>query len=173
MSLSDYEKISIIKMLENPPKEPDMTKLAPVMNSLFPEITKKIKDAYVNETDVTEWTREANELLIKQKVEDQVRVCGNDTHICCQIAPDFLSGLSDLTIVEQDSEGSHNILLGNQSGNGCNGRLPVSPSQWNKDPGNASSDSGQNTIVDLLIRQHAELSIHYTKVGGKPDNDGG
>ena len=73
MSLSDYEKISIIKMLENPPKEPDMTKLAPVMNSLFPEITKKIKDAYVNETDVTEWTREANELLIKQKVEDQVR----------------------------------------------------------------------------------------------------
>ena len=43
------------------------------MNSLFPEITKKIKDAYVNETDVTEWTREANELLIKQKVEDQVR----------------------------------------------------------------------------------------------------
>ena len=73
MSLSDYEKISIIKMLENPPKEPNMTKLAPIMNSLFPEITKKIKDAYVNETDVTEWTREANEILIKQKVEDQVR----------------------------------------------------------------------------------------------------
>ena len=73
MTLSDYEKISIIKMLENPPKEPNMTKLAPIMNSLFPEITKKIKDAYVNETDVTEWTREANEILIKQKVEDQVR----------------------------------------------------------------------------------------------------
>ncbi len=73
IALSDYEKISIIRMLENPPKEPNMTKLAPVMNALFPEITKKIRAAYVNETDVSEWTREANELLIKQKVEDQVR----------------------------------------------------------------------------------------------------
>ena len=73
ISLSDYERISIIKMLENPPKEPNMTKLAPVMNALFPEITRKIRAAYVNETDVNEWTREANEILIKQKVEDIVR----------------------------------------------------------------------------------------------------
>ncbi len=73
IAISDYEKISIIKMLENPPKEPNMTKLAPLMNALFPEITKKIKAAYINETNVSEWTREANEVLIEKKIDDQVR----------------------------------------------------------------------------------------------------
>ena len=73
LRLTDYEKISIIQMLENPPKEPNMTKLAPVMSALFPDIKKTIQKAYVNETDVTEWTREANEILIKYKLDDQVR----------------------------------------------------------------------------------------------------
>lgn len=73
LSLSDYERVSIIKMLENPPKEPNMTKLAPVMNALFPEITETIKKAYVNEADVREWTREANDILTKHRLEDQVR----------------------------------------------------------------------------------------------------
>lgn len=73
IALSDYETVSIIKLLENPPKEPNMTKLAPIMHALFPEVTQKIKDAYTNETDETEWTREANEMLIRQRVDDQVR----------------------------------------------------------------------------------------------------
>ena len=73
IKLTDYETITIIKMLENPPKEPNMTKLAPVMNALFPDIKKTIQKAYVNETDVTEWTREANEILIKYNLDDQVR----------------------------------------------------------------------------------------------------
>ena len=71
--LSDYEIISIIKMLEKPPKEPDMTKLAPVMNALFPDIKKMIQRAFINENDIREWTREANEMLIKYKLDDQVR----------------------------------------------------------------------------------------------------
>ena len=73
IELSDYEKISIIKMIENPPKEPNMLKLAPIMHALFPDINKSIKKSFVNETDVTQWTKEANEILIKYKLEDQVR----------------------------------------------------------------------------------------------------
>ncbi len=71
--ITDYEIITILKLMENPPKEPDMTKLAPVMNALFPDIKNTIKRAYANETDVTEWTREANETLLKYKLDDQVR----------------------------------------------------------------------------------------------------
>ena len=73
LKLSSYERIMIINILSNPPKEPDMTKLAPIMNSLFPEITDSIKKSYANETDESEWTRRANEILINKNVEDQVR----------------------------------------------------------------------------------------------------
>ena len=73
LNLTSYEKVSIIRMMANPPKEPDMTKLAPIMNALFPDITQKIEDAYMNEVDVCEWTRGVNELLSKEKIDDQVR----------------------------------------------------------------------------------------------------
>ena len=73
MHLSDYETISILRMMENPPKEPNMTKMAPIMNSLFPDIKNSIKKAYINETDVTEWTRAANDILIRYQLDDQVR----------------------------------------------------------------------------------------------------
>lgn len=73
IKLSDYEKVSIISILSNPPKEPNMIQLAPVMNSLFPEIKEMIKEAFLKEADVTEWTREANENLMRYKIDDQVR----------------------------------------------------------------------------------------------------
>ena len=34
---------------------------------------EEIKEAYTNESDITEWTREANENLMKYKIDDQVR----------------------------------------------------------------------------------------------------
>lgn len=73
LKISDYMTLTIIKMIENPPKEPNMKAIAPIMNELFPSITKCIKSAYNNEADVTEWAREANEILLKYSVEDQVR----------------------------------------------------------------------------------------------------
>lgn len=73
LNLSAFERISILKVLSNPPKEPNMMKLAPVMNSLFPDITDVIKKSYANETEESEWTREANDILIKHRVDDQVR----------------------------------------------------------------------------------------------------
>lgn len=73
LPISDYEEVLILKLLENPPKEPNMTKLAPAMNALFPDITKTIKQSYANEAEESEWTREANEVLLKYKIDDQVR----------------------------------------------------------------------------------------------------
>lgn len=73
LKVSDYITVSVLKMLENPPYEPNMKKLAPIMGALFPEVTKSIKRAFINEADVTEWTREANEILLKYHIDDQVR----------------------------------------------------------------------------------------------------
>ena len=73
LHLSDFMVVSVLKLMENPPAEPNMKKLAPIMNALFPEIKQSIKTAIVNEADVTQWTRGANEMLIKYNVDDQVR----------------------------------------------------------------------------------------------------
>lgn len=73
LKLSDYTIVMILKLMENPPKEPNMKKFAPIMNALFPDIKKSIRKAFVNEADVTEWTREANEILTKYVIDDQVR----------------------------------------------------------------------------------------------------
>ena len=73
IGLSDYETISIINLLKNPPKEPNMKQLAPVMAMLFPEIKESVRQSYIKEDDVTELTREADEMLIKYAVDDQVR----------------------------------------------------------------------------------------------------
>ena len=73
LKVSDYIKVSVLKLLEKPPYEPNIIKLAPIMGALFPEVSKSIKRAFSNEADVTEWTREANELVLKYQIEDQVR----------------------------------------------------------------------------------------------------
>ena len=73
LTLTDFEALSVIRLMEKPPIEPDMTKMAPIMSSLFPEIKNIIKKSCVNETNMTEWTREANEILVNLSVEDQVR----------------------------------------------------------------------------------------------------
>ena len=73
LKLSDYIVVSILKLTQNPPAEPNMKMLAPVMNALFPEVTQSIETSFNNEADVTEWTREANEMLMKYSIDDQVR----------------------------------------------------------------------------------------------------
>lgn len=73
LNLSSYDKTLILKFLQSPPKEPNIKIMAPIMNSLFPDIAMSIKKAYSNEAEVTEWTREANEILMKYTIEDQVR----------------------------------------------------------------------------------------------------
>lgn len=73
LQLPAYVIVMVIKIMENPPKEPNMKKFAPIMSALFPDVRNAIKKAYTNEADVTDWTREANEIMIKFSMDDQVR----------------------------------------------------------------------------------------------------
>ena len=73
LHISGQSAASILDLLSDPPKEPDMEKLAPVMNRLFPDVTKSIKKWYSEEVEVTQWTREANELIAKYGIDEQVR----------------------------------------------------------------------------------------------------
>ena len=73
LQVSDCITVAVLNLMEKPPVEPNMKKLAPIMNALFPDIAKSIKNAYVNEADVTHWTQEANEILIRYSIDAQVR----------------------------------------------------------------------------------------------------
>lgn len=73
MHLTDYIKVSVIKMMENPPSEPNMIMMAPIMNALFPEVRNSIIRACVSEADPEQWTRKADEILIKYSSDAQVR----------------------------------------------------------------------------------------------------
>ena len=64
-------QVSIMKMLENPPAEPRMTRLAPIMNSLFPEIKDEVKRVYPDTSEQTEWTKSAEEKL-RSKYGDNI-----------------------------------------------------------------------------------------------------
>lgn len=69
-------KANIIKWLSNPPKEPKMSKLAPIMSALFPSVKEVVVHAYHESNDPKEWTILAqNELnhLISRQIERQVR----------------------------------------------------------------------------------------------------
>lgn len=69
-------QVAIAKQLENPPKEPRMTKLAPIMSALFPKVRNAVISAYKDNSDVSEWTRCAEEALlcsINYKINDITR----------------------------------------------------------------------------------------------------
>lgn len=56
MKIACSVRVSIFKMLQNPPKEPRMTRLAPIMSALFPNVRKTIEKAYSESRDPMEWT---------------------------------------------------------------------------------------------------------------------
>lgn len=76
LKLESYVKTTILKMLSVPPKEPRMTKFAPVVAALFPEVVSAVKDSYSESSNPEEWTNNA-EIVLNQLVattlEDQIR----------------------------------------------------------------------------------------------------
>lgn len=56
-------QVSILRLLENPPAEPRMTKLAPIMSALFPEAKSAVREAYGETHKASDWTRGADEAL--------------------------------------------------------------------------------------------------------------
>lgn len=76
MHITPSIRVRIINMLLDPPTEPRMTKLAPVMSSLFPDMRRAIEKAYTEDNNPVEWTDIAeNELrkISEGKIADQVR----------------------------------------------------------------------------------------------------
>ena len=66
INISAAVQVAIMRMLENPPKEPRMTRLAPIMNDLFPEIKSEVARVYPESNDKTEWTKQARATLEKR-----------------------------------------------------------------------------------------------------------
>ena len=76
LNLDASFKVAILKWLMNPPKEPKMTKLAPIMSALFPSVKQAVVSAYNEANDPKEWTILAqNELnnLVNREIQNQVR----------------------------------------------------------------------------------------------------
>lgn len=57
-------QVMVMKMLASPPKEPRMTKLAPIMNALFPNVKEAVKEAFAESSDAKEWTQSAENALL-------------------------------------------------------------------------------------------------------------
>lgn len=69
-------KVAILKWVENPPKEPRMTKLAPIMSALFPEVKNAVDEAYQEARKPNEWTEKAEFVLtslMEENIDNQVR----------------------------------------------------------------------------------------------------
>lgn len=76
LPIMDSVKVSILKWLNNPQKEPRMTKLAPIISELFPDVKKAIKEIYFETKIPNEWTIHAEKVLyqmIGSDIENQVR----------------------------------------------------------------------------------------------------
>ena len=76
LNLDAFAKVTTIKMLKNPSKEPRMTKLAPVMAALFPEVENAVKKSYFETHEAKEWTASADAALraiINTQIVEQVR----------------------------------------------------------------------------------------------------
>lgn len=76
MQIDSSVQVTIMEMLQNPPEEPRMTKLAPIFNDLFPQVTDSIQRAYDDARKPEEWTRQAEKALIDlgiTNIADQVR----------------------------------------------------------------------------------------------------
>lgn len=61
-------QVMVMKMLANPPKEPRMTKLAPIMNALFPSVKEAVREAFAESSDAKEWTQSAENALLSLEI---------------------------------------------------------------------------------------------------------
>ena len=71
-----FLRVSALKMLESGSKKPKMTKLAPIMGALFPEVKRAVARACSESSDEPKWTEAAEEELAKlpgRTLTDQAR----------------------------------------------------------------------------------------------------
>ena len=69
-------KVRILRTIQNPPEEPRMLSLAPIMGALFPNVREATKDEIKRCTDVRQWTVAADSALrasVSHRIDDIVR----------------------------------------------------------------------------------------------------
>lgn len=74
--ISSSVRAAIFKLLQNPSKEPRMTKLAPIMSALFPTVRKAVEKGYTESHRPMDWTIAGeNELqkILSIELHDRVR----------------------------------------------------------------------------------------------------
>ncbi len=76
LHVDDSVKVSIIKWITNPPKDPRMSKLASIMAALFPNVMDAVVESYAESTDPREWTRSAElsiDAIANNEIDAQVK----------------------------------------------------------------------------------------------------
>lgn len=69
-------QVAALRMMSNPSEQPRMTKLAPIYNALFPEITEAVEASYTDSHEPAEWTESAEIAIANMnlpKLHDTVR----------------------------------------------------------------------------------------------------
>lgn len=94
--LTPAMQVTAINMLENPPKEPKFTKLAPVIGALFPDIKKAVKNTIIDSSDELEWTASADSAL---------RACINNLTVTESVRRDIIQAImTDYLYIELGQE---------------------------------------------------------------------
>ncbi len=68
--------VSVLRCMQNPPTEPRMTRLAPMMSALFPSVRDAAQDSIAHSKETEQWTRAAEAALrvrIDTELDDTVR----------------------------------------------------------------------------------------------------
>lgn len=69
-------KVSILRTAQNPPSEPHMTKLAPIMSALFPDVVKTVERELKSSNEAEQLTRAAEAALgasINREIDNRTR----------------------------------------------------------------------------------------------------
>ena len=76
IDLDSSMKVRILRAVQNPPEEPRMLTLSPIMGALFPNVRKAAKDEIERSNDVRQWTVAAESALqasVSHRIDDIVR----------------------------------------------------------------------------------------------------
>lgn len=89
LHIGSSTKVSILRTAQNPPNEPHMTKLAPIMSALFPDVVKTVERELKSSNEAEQLTRAAEEALgasINRDIDSRTRqviIQGIMTDVLC------------------------------------------------------------------------------------------
>lgn len=82
MNVDASVKAAAIRMLQNPEAQPRMTRLAPVYNALFPEITDAVRISYQSTSEPEQWTKSAEDAIQKAELTGMQETTRRDMIQC-------------------------------------------------------------------------------------------